>query len=80
MVARKILDYAPEFVVFIPCRIALLEDAEGKLWVMTLDWDVNWLNLAQNPNSVLDEDLRQHAMRIREGMRYIMEGAASGDF
>jgi uncharacterized protein (DUF302 family) len=80
MVARKILDYAPEFIVFIPCRIALLEDADGKLWVMTLDWDVNWLNLAQNPNSVLDEELRKDAMRIREGMRYIMEGAATGDF
>jgi len=80
IVARKILDYAPEFVVFIPCRIALLEDAEGKLWVMTLDWDVNWLNLAQNPNSVLDEELRKDAQRIRDGMRYIMKGAASGDF
>ena len=80
IVARKILDYAPEFVVFIPCRIALLEDAAGKLWVMTLDWDVNWLNLAQNPNSVLDDELRKDAKRIREGMRYIMEGAASGDF
>ena len=80
MVARKVLDYAPEFVVFIPCRIALLEDAEGKLWVMTLDWDVNWLNLAQNPNSVLDQELRAEAERIREGMRYIMKGAATGDF
>ncbi len=80
MVARKILDYAPEFVVFIPCRIALLEDADGKLWVMTLDWDVNWLDLAQNPNSVLDEELRADARRIRDGMRYIMEGAATGDF
>jgi uncharacterized protein (DUF302 family) len=80
VVARKILDYAPEFVVFIPCRIALLEDAEGKLWVMTLDWDVNWLDLAQNPNSVLDDELREEAKRIRDGMRYIMEGAATGDF
>jgi uncharacterized protein (DUF302 family) len=80
MVARKVLDHAPEFVVFIPCRIALLEDAAGKLWVMTLDWDVNWLNLAQNPNSVLDQELRAEAIRIREGMRYIMEGAATGDF
>ena len=79
-VARKVLDYAPEFVVFIPCRIALLEDADDKRWVMTLDWDVNWLNLAQNPNSVLDQELRDEAVRIREGMRYIMEGAASGDF
>ena len=80
VVARKVLDYAPEFIVFIPCRIALLEDADGKLWVMTLDWDVNWLNLAQNPNSVLDEELRADAERIRDGIRYIMEGAATGDF
>ena len=80
VVARKVLDHAPEFIVFIPCRIALIEDADGKLWVMTLDWDVNWLNLAQNPNSVLDKDLRDEAIRIREGMRYIMEGAATGDF
>ena len=80
MVARKVLDYAPEFIVFIPCRIALIEDDAGKIWVMTLDWDVNWLNLAQNPNSVLDEELRAEAIRIRDGMRYIMEGAATGDF
>ena len=80
MVARKVLDFAPEFVVFIPCRIALIEDAAGKIWVMTLDWNVNWLNLAQNPNSVLDEELRAEAIRIRDGIRYIMEGAATGDF
>ncbi|MDH3449089.1 MAG: DUF302 domain-containing protein [Gammaproteobacteria bacterium] len=80
VVARKVLDYAPEFIVFIPCRIALIEDGGGKLWVMTLDWDVNWLNLAQNPNSVLDQELRAEAVRIRDGMRYIMEGAATGDF
>jgi uncharacterized protein (DUF302 family) len=80
MVARKILDYAPEFVVFLPCRIALLEDADGTIWVMTLDWNVNWLNLAQNPNSILDEELRSEADRIRTSIRYIMEGAATGDF
>jgi uncharacterized protein (DUF302 family) len=80
MVARKILDYAPEFIVFLPCRIALIEDADKKLWVMTLDWDVDWLNFSQNPNSMLDEDLRKDAERIRTSMRYIMEGAATGDF
>jgi uncharacterized protein (DUF302 family) len=80
MVARKVLDFAPEFIVFIPCRIALTEDAQGQIWVMTLDWNVNWLNLAQNPNSVLDKELREEAIRIREGIRYIMEGAATGDF
>jgi uncharacterized protein (DUF302 family) len=80
VVARKILDYAPEFVVFLPCRIALIEDADAKVWVMTLDWNVKWLDLAQNPNSILDDDLRSEAIRIRDGIRYIMEGAATGDF
>lgn len=80
MVGRKVLDHVPEFAVFLPCRIALVEDADGRLWVMTLDWDVSWLDYAQNPNSVLDEDLRREATRIRDGMRYIMEGAVTGDF
>lgn len=80
MVARRILDYAPEFIVYLPCRVALLEDAKGKLWVMTLDWNVNWLNFSQNPNSVLDKKLREEAVRIRTALHYIMEGAATGDF
>ncbi len=80
MVARRILDYAPEFIIYLPCRIALLEDAKGKIWVMTLDWNVNWLNFSQNPNSVLDKKLREEAERIRTALRYIMEGAATGDF
>lgn len=80
MVARKILDYAPEFVVFLPCRVALLEDAEGQVWVMTLDWDVGWLDYAQNPNSALDVELRKEAKRIRDAIFYIMEGAVTGDF
>jgi uncharacterized protein (DUF302 family) len=79
-VARKILNEVPEFIIFLPCRIALLEDAEGKLWVMTLDWDVSWLDYAQNPNTHLPKDLREHAKRVRESIAYIMEGAATGDF
>ncbi len=79
-VARKILDEVPEFIVFLPCRIALLEDADGKLWVMTLDWDVSWLDYAQNPNTHLPKDLREDAKRVRESIAFIMKGAATGDF
>ena len=79
-VAREILDEIPEFIVFLPCKIALIEDGDGKLWVMTLDWDVSWLDFAQNPNTHLAKDLREDAVRIRENIQYIMEGAATGDF
>ncbi len=79
LVARKILDYMPEFIVFLPCQIALIEDAEGQIWIMTMDWDISWLDFAQNPNSHMSKDLRADAKRIRDDIRYIMEGAASGD-
>jgi uncharacterized protein (DUF302 family) len=79
VVARKVLDYMPEFVVFFPCKITMIEDADGKIWIVTLDWDVSWLDYAQNPNSHLTKELRADATRIRENIRYIMEGAASGD-
>ncbi len=79
LVARKILDYMPEFIIFLPCKIALIEDADGQIWVMTMDWDVSWLDFAQNPNSHLSRELRADAKSIRENMRYIMEGAATGD-
>ena len=79
IVARKILDYMPEFIIFLPCKIALIEDADGKIWVMTMDWDVSWLDFAQNPNSHLSKELRADAKLIRDNIRYIMEGAATGD-
>ena len=79
-VARKILDVVPEFVIFLPCSIALIEDGQGKLWVMTLDWDIEWMDFAQNTNSHMSKEVREDAVRIREALAYIMEGAASGEF
>ncbi len=79
-VARKILDVVPEFVIFLPCSIALIEDGQGKLWVMTLDWDIEWMDFAQNTNSHMSKEVREDAVRIREALAYIMEGAATGEF
>lgn len=80
LVARKILDYAPEFSVFLPCRIVLLEDGDGQLWVMTLDWDVEWVRHAVNPDSKLADDLVQDAKRIHDNIWAIMDAAVNGDW
>lgn len=80
MVGRRMLDYSPEFVVFIPCRIAVYQDANGEIWIMTLDWDVSWLATAWHPDSQLDEQLKQDAIRIRDAMTEIMMAGAEGDF
>ena len=76
---RKILDYSLEFSAFLPCRIAVMEDSEGQIWLTTLDWDVRWLDTSPNPNRMPDE-LRERAIKVRENIEAMMEAAATGDF
>ena len=80
IVGRRMLDYTPEFSIFIPCRISVMEDATGEIWIMTLDWDVSWLSMAWHPESQLPEDLKQDARRIRDAMEAIMNAGATGDW
>ncbi len=75
---REIVDFVPEFVVFLPCRISVLEDADGQIWIATLDWDVRWLDTNQNPNRI-SRGLREKAMRVRNSIESIMEAGARGD-
>jgi uncharacterized protein (DUF302 family) len=79
-VGRRMLDFSPEFSIFIPCRITVLEDATGDIWLMTLDWDVSWLARAWQPGSQLDPELVKDAVRIRDAMTQIMQAGASGDW
>ena len=80
MVARMMLDYSPEFSVFLPCRISVLEDARGDIWLMTLDWDVSWLTFAWHPDSQINEELKAHGRRIRDALLSIVEAGATGDW
>jgi uncharacterized protein (DUF302 family) len=76
---RKILDYSLEFSALLPCRIGVMEDEEGQIWLTTLDWDVRWLDSSPNPNRISD-DLRERALRVRSNIEQMMEAAATGDF
>jgi len=78
-VARDILDLSLEFAIFLPCRVAVAEDAHKKIWLLTLDWDVRWLDASKNPNKISDS-LRQKAIMIRDGIDKIMRAGASGEF
>ena len=80
LVARMVLDYSPEFSIFLPCRISVLEDAVGDVWLMTLDWDVSWLAFTWHPDSQLDEELKENGRRIRNALVSIMEAGASGEW
>lgn len=77
-VGRDLLRLIPEMVVFLPCRIAVMEDADKNIWVLTLDWDVTWLDLAGKQMGITPE-LRRGALDIREKMDSVMRAAANGD-
>lgn len=79
MVARELLDLSLEFAIFLPCRIAVVEDAYKKIWLVTLDWDVRWLDTSKNPNRISDK-LREGALRIRDAIDKIMKAGAAGEF
>ncbi len=79
VVARSVIDYAPELIAFLPCRVSVLEDANKDIWIVSLDWDISWMNLSKNPNN-MDEKLWKESIRIRKVMDEMMETAANGDF
>jgi uncharacterized protein (DUF302 family) len=79
LVAREILDLSLEFAIFLPCRVAVVEDAHKKIWVLTLDWDVRWLDASKNPNQ-MSATLRQKSIDVRDAIDKIMRAGAAGDF
>lgn len=79
-VGRRMLDYSPEFLIFIPCRIGVMEEPNGDIWIMTMDWDVSWLARAWHPDSQLSEELKADAVRIRDAMEQIMHAGATGEW
>jgi uncharacterized protein (DUF302 family) len=75
---RAVLQYAPESIVYLPCRIAIMEDADKNIWVLTLDWNTAWLDSISGKMGAPDE-LMMHAKDIRDKMDNIMRAAAEGD-
>ncbi len=77
-IGRELLKIVPEMVVFLPCRIAIMEDAQKNIWVLTLDWDFTWLDAAGKSLGITPE-LRQGIADIRAKMDDMMRAAANGD-
>ncbi len=59
-------------ISFMPCRIAILEDAQGKRWVIAM-------MINQGMISGLPDDTRKNAERIMAAMKDMMLAASNGD-
>ncbi|MCU0836546.1 MAG: DUF302 domain-containing protein [Chromatiaceae bacterium] len=74
-VGQEMLEYRDQYSGFMPCRIALVEDKQGKLWLYSMN-----LDLMIHGGKELPEQLKGSAQRVRDTMHEIMVGAAAGEF
>jgi uncharacterized protein (DUF302 family) len=74
-VGMKMTDYNDAYTAFMPCRIAIVEDSKGALSLHSMN-----LDLMIHGGKELPPDLKEGAIRVRNAIRKIMEGAAAGEF
>ena len=75
LTADMMFEYSAAFSAYLPCRISLIEDAEGKLWIYTLNMD-----MMIHGGSKLPEELYAEANAVKDIMLDIMKRGAAGDF
>ena len=74
LIAKQLVDYNVDFAVFLPCRIALIEDEKGQGWLVMMDMDVP--TLAKDYH--IPPKLAQEMETVREQLKSIMRAGATG--
>jgi uncharacterized protein (DUF302 family) len=75
LTAAKMLDYNDAYSAYLPCRITLIEDHEGKLWLTTLNMD-----MMIHGGEPLPPELKEEAIKVKEYILDIMNRGATGEF
>jgi len=75
LTAAKMVDYSDAFSAYLPCRIALVEDNDGQLWLYTLNMD-----MMIHGGKELPDKLYEEATNVKEIILEIMNRGAAGEF
>jgi len=75
LTAAKMVEYDPAYAAYLPCRVSLVEDDSGQLWLYTLDMDMMIYG-----GKTLPPDLLKEALEVKDIMKDILTRAAEGDF
>ena len=75
LTAAKMVDYSDSFSAYLPCRVTLLEDKSGRLWVYSLNMD-----LMIYGGKPLPPELKKEALKVKNIIQDIMKRGAIGDF
>lgn len=75
LTAQKMVDHSDAYAAYLPCRVSLLEDKQGKLWIYSLDMD-----MMIHGGKELPPELKKEAIQVKEIILDIMDRASKGDF
>ena len=75
VLARDLIDVNMEFAIYMPCRIALIEDAQGQGWLVMMDVSVD--DVSQEMR--LPPELKARIEKVRNALIDIMGASARGD-
>jgi len=73
--AMELIDMSLDFAVYMPCRIALIEDADGQGWLIMTDINVDTLAKEKR----LQQELTTRIKAVRKGLIEIMQAGAKGE-
>lgn len=75
LTAARMIDYSDAFSAYLPCRITLVEDKQGQLWLYALNMD-----LMIHGGEPLPPELKEEALHVKKVILEIMRRGAIGDF
>jgi len=75
LTAAKMIEHDPAYAAYLPCRVSLVEDDTGQLWLYTLDMDMMIYG-----GKTLPPELLKEALEVKDIMQDILSRAAEGDF
>ena len=72
-IARRMVSHDIHFAAYLPCRIAMVEDEKGKVWLVMMNLDM-FIGSASLP-----PDLEKDALKVRDSLNEILQAGANGD-
>lgn len=75
LTAAEMIDYSEAYSAWLPCRVSLVEDGAGRLWLYTLNMD-----LMIHGGRPLPGPLGDQAAAIRTIIAGLLDKAATGEF
>lgn len=73
--ARKMVDFSPHMSAYLPCRVSVVEQDDGSLWLYTLNMD-----MMVKMGRKLPSPLKEEAQAVRDTIWEMMQRASKGEF